>query len=69
MQHFLNVLKKNKYHYIIAISIITTIILVNSILDFADKIKRNPLLLSFSLLIFYFFVTISIKEEIWKNGK
>ena len=62
MQNFLDILKKNKYSYMIAASLAVTIILINNIIDFADKIKENKLLLSLSL-------AISIKEEIWKNEK
>ncbi len=69
MQRFLDVLKRSKYSYIIAVSLVTTIILINSILDFTDRIKDNKFLIVLSLVIFYFFVVISIKEEIWKNGE
>jgi len=69
MQRFLDTLKKSKYLYIIAVSLVTTIILINSVSDFTDRIKNNKFLIVLSLVIFYFFVVISIKEEIWKNGK
>ena len=67
MQAFLDLTKRNRYIYITAISLVTTIILVNNVIDFTDKIIKNPLLLSLSLVIFYFFTTISIQEEIWKK--
>jgi len=69
MQRFLDILKRSKYQYVIALSLVTTIILINSILDFTDRIKGNKFLIVLSLIIFYFFVVISIKEEIWKNEK
>ena len=69
VQTFLDLLKRNKYPYIVAASLIAAIVLINNVLDFADKIIKNPLLLSLGVVIFIFFITISIKEEIWKNEK
>ncbi len=69
MQPFLKALKKDKVNYIIAISLVTTVILIDTALDFAEKIINNPILLLLSIAIFYFFVRIAIKEELWKDDK
>lgn len=69
MQRFLDILKRNRYQYVIAVSLVTMVILINNLVDFAEKIRSNLFLLSISLAVFYFFITISIREEIWKNGK
>ena len=69
MHQFLDSLKKNKYQYIIAISLVATAVIINNAVDFADKIIKKPLLMLISIAVLIFFISISMKEEIWKNGK
>lgn len=67
MQPFLKVLKRNKFSYIIAISLVTTVILVDTVLDFSEKVINNPTLLLFSIAVFYFLIRIAIKEKLWED--
>ncbi|MEK6826093.1 MAG: hypothetical protein AABX90_00515 [Nanoarchaeota archaeon] len=69
LENFLNILKRNRLQYVIAISLVATVILINSLVDFADRIIKNSFLSVLSAIIFIFFVIIPIKEEIWKNEK
>ena len=69
VEKFLNLLKRDKNAYIIASSLIVIVLIINSVIDFTDKLIKNPTLLLFSLAVFYFFMKISIREEIWKNEK
>ena len=69
MEYFLHSLKKHKFMYIIVLSVIATVILFNATLDFAERVINNPILLLFSLLVFYFFVHIAVKQEVQKNEK
>lgn len=63
MDYFLETIRKHKNVYIIIISLIATILIINNFLEFAERIINNRLLLIFSLVVFYFLVYIAIKEE------
>lgn len=67
MNYFLNMIEKHKFIYIIIISLIATVLIVNSALEFAERVINNLTLLLVSLLVFYFLVHIAINEEVKKE--
>lgn len=67
MQKFLDSFKKHKNVYIVILSLITTIILINEIFDFTERILNNYLILLFSSIIFLFLIYTSIKRRFWEN--
>ncbi len=69
MYPFLNVLKEYKGGYVVALSFVTTVVVINAMTDFAEKIISNPLLLLGSFVLFIFFLSVTIRQELWKNGK
>lgn len=69
MTRFLDVLKHNKYGYIFAISLVTTIIVIDTVYDFTEKIISNPILILLSFALFCFLAYLAFKEELWKNEK
>ena len=64
MDDFWNIIKGHKKLYIITIAVVATILIINSSIDFAEKLKKNTILVFISLCIFYFLARILIKEEI-----
>ncbi len=64
MEDVWKIIKKYPKTYIIIISLITTILIVNETLEFAERLRKNTLLAILSLIIFYFFVRIIIEERI-----
>ena len=67
MNYFLDLVEKHKFMYIIIISLIATILIINSTLEFAERVINNLALLLVSLLVFYFLVHIAINEEVKKK--
>ena len=63
MDYFLAIIKKHKFIYIVIIGLTFTILMVNNILEFAERVINNHLLLVISLVIFYFLVLIAIRKE------
>ena len=63
MDDFWNIIRSHKKLYIITMSIVATILIINSSIDFATKLKENIMLVFVSLCIFYFLARILIKEE------
>ncbi len=37
-------------------------------MQFVEIVLKNKALLLFSLIAFYFFTLLAIKNEVWKNG-
>jgi len=68
MDKYLNLLKKDSVVYILVLSLIATILIINNTIQFFEIVKGKIMLILFSLLVFYFMVIISIKGGIWKNG-
>lgn len=68
MNYFLKLIEKHKFLYIVSLSVVVTVLLVNNTLDFAERVINNKLLLIISLVVFYFLVQIAINEEV-KNEK
>ena len=66
IQQFLDILKKNKHQYMFAISLTTTVLLANNVIDFTEKIIKYPILLLFSMSVFYFLFRIAL-EEVMKD--
>ncbi|MEK6861917.1 MAG: hypothetical protein AABY07_08175 [Nanoarchaeota archaeon] len=66
IQPFLDILKKNKHQYMFAISLTTTVLLANNVIDFTEKIIKYPILLLFSMSVFYFLFRIAL-EEVMKD--
>jgi|TARA_Y100000310_G_C20367184_1_gene661765 hypothetical protein len=64
-----SIIKKHPKTYIITISLIATIFIINETLEFAERINSNILLTILSLIIFYFFARIIIGERIDENKK
>ena len=69
MQVFFDILRRRKYTYAITISLAATVLLLNEVIEFGEKVISNPVLLIYSLVILSIFVFISIKEEFWINEK
>ncbi len=63
MEYFLKIIKEHPVFYIIALSLIATILIINNTLEFAERVINNHFLLVFSLIVFYFLVLIAINEE------
>ncbi len=55
----------NKKLLIIVVSALATVVIVNEVIDFTDKIRTTKTLLLpiLSLIIFYFFAVIAIQEN------
>ena len=69
MIRFLDILRYNKYYYIITLSLVTTIIIINETVNFTERIIRHPMLLFGGLMVFFILVRTAFKEELWKNEK
>ncbi len=54
--------------YIIIVSALATILIINETLNFAEKLTNNIMLILLSLIIFYFFARMLIEEKV-KNVK
>ena len=63
MNYFLRVIEKHKFAYIVVISAIATVLVLNSAIEFAERIIKNSFLLMFSLLAFISLVWVAIKIE------
>lgn len=63
MNYFLDLLERHKFIYIIIISLIATVLIVNSTLEFTERVINNHLLLILSLVIFYFLTSLAIRKE------
>ncbi len=63
MDEILDIVKKYPKTYIITVSIIATILIVNETLNFAERIINNTFLGVLSIIIFYFFVRVIIENE------
>ena len=63
MNYFLRFIEEHKFAYIVIISAIAIVLIVNNILEFAERIINNSLLLILSLLGFYFLFWFAIKKE------
>ncbi len=66
---FVEMLRKNRFGFIVIISFLSTIFLLNTLLDFTEKLISNYTLALFALIVFYFFVWISIKKKIWRSAR
>lgn len=64
MDEIWEIIQKYPKTYIVTISLVATVILINESLDFAERVSKNMLLLSLSIIIFYFFARILIEEKI-----
>ena len=63
MNYFLRLIEKHKFAYIVVISAIATVLVLNSAIEFAERIIKNSFLLMFSLLAFISLVWVAIKIE------
>lgn len=63
MDYFLNLVREHKFAYIVIISIVATILILNNAIEFAERIINHRLLLVLSLAVFYVLVWLSIKTE------
>jgi len=70
IEKYLKLFKKKKFLFVISFSFLTTVIFLNALFDFSERLINNPTLMLFALLVFYFLVWVSIKRKIWrsKNG-
>lgn len=66
MNFFVDLTKKHRFLYILTISLLATVAIINTSLEFAERVIKNPVLLVFSLVVFVFLVHIAITEEIKK---
>ncbi len=62
MEEIWNAIKKYQKPYIMLVSLIATIILINETMAFAELVKRSILLGLVSLLVFMFLFNIIIEE-------
>ena len=69
MNYFLIIIKKHKFIYILIISLVVTVLTINNILEFAERIINNHFLLVFSIIVFYFLAQLAIKEEIKRKDE
>ena len=69
MTKFLDLLKGKKYWYVLVISLATTVIILDTVYDFSEKIISKPILLIISFAIFLFLAYLAFKEELWQNEK
>lgn len=67
MKTYWHVIRKRKYWYVISLSLVTTVLLVSTALDFSEKIIKKPILLIISLLLFCYLFFIATKEKLWEN--
>lgn len=65
MKNFLELVQGNKEAYVLVISFITTVIVVNGLIDFAEKLIKYHVLIIISLLLFYLLALIAIRWRIW----
>lgn len=65
MAGFLDALRVNKGLYVLALSAITTIVLINETFNFAEKVLASKMLSIFSLLVFVLLFNIAVKEKLW----
>lgn len=69
MDSFIDIFKRNKRDYLIIISLTATILLITTVVDFAEKVIKYPMLFLLSIAIFYFLYRIALQEELWNNEK
>ena len=72
MNYFLRLIEEHKFAYIVVISAIATVLVLNSAIEFAERIIKNSFLLMFSLLAFISLVWVAIKIETkrkWQKEK
>ena len=69
MKTFWHVIRKNKYGYIIALSLATTILLVNTALEFSEKIISKRILILPSLIVFAYLLYVASRERLWENER
>ncbi len=67
MGYFLGLAREYPVLFIISVSLVATVLIINSAFYFAERIINNRLLLVFSLVVFYFLVRIAITEEVKKK--
>lgn len=60
----MRLLQGHKFAYLVIVSLIATVLIINTTLDFAERVINNHLLLLFSLLVFYFLVQLAIRKEL-----
>ena len=64
MDYFLGIIRKYKFFYILIISFIATVLVMNNAIEFAERVINNKFLLIFSLLVFYSLVQLAIRKEL-----
>jgi len=69
MNYFFTIIRKQRVLYIIIISLTATVLIINTTLEFTERIIRNPILLIVSLLVFYTFTLLAIEYERKKQNK
>jgi hypothetical protein len=67
MDYFFRFVKKHKFAYIVTISVVATVLILNNAIEFAERIINNTYLLIFSLMVFYFLVRMAIIIETKKK--
>ena len=64
MDYFLEIIEKHKFAYILIVSAIATVLIVNNVLEFSERIINNHFLFIFSLVGFYILVWYAVKKEL-----
>lgn len=67
MNHYWALLQRSRSFYIIALSLVTTVLFVNTLVDFVENLIRNPSLYYFSFFIFCLLLLITVRKELWKH--
>lgn len=66
MEYFLRLLQEHRFAYLVIVSLIATVLIINTTLEFAERVINNRLLLLYSMLVFYFLVQLALRKEIRK---
>ncbi len=69
MERFIHLLKGKRIVYTLGVSMLMTILVVATFVDFAERILNNKWLALSALAIFYCFSIIILREEMWKNDQ
>ncbi len=67
MQPFLNLVKTSAFVYSLLLSLVTSVLLINTVVDFSEKLIRNPQLILITITIFGVFLFVAYRWEVWKD--
>lgn len=69
MNHYWVLFKRSQLFYVLMLNLVTTVIVVNTLVEFTENLIKNHLLLYLSLLIFCLLLLVTIRKELWKHAE